>query len=183
MRALTTKLLSFSANKLAPACFLNMAILASIAQAAPQNGVVVGGSPVGTITNSGLNTNIVQHQNSMVIDWQSFNVGAKESVNFQQPSTSAAALNRIHDQNPSQVFGAINANGRVFLANPNGIIFGKTATVNVGALFATGLSISDEDFLQGNYRFTAEGYTPGAIINRGLLRAAAGGSISLVGGR
>jgi len=180
MRQLANKILFFAANKIFPAFILCSSLAASVAQAAPQGGVIVGGQ--GSISNAPNVTNINQQTNSMVVDWSSFNVGAQESVNFNQPSSSAAALNRIYDQNPSQILGSINANGRVFLSNPNGMIFGQTATVNVGALIATGLTISKDNFMNGNYQFNSDGYTPGAIINRGILSAASGGSVSLIGG-
>ena len=100
--------------------------------AAPKNGKVVAGQ--GNISQPKKNTTrIKQVSQSMVIDWQSFNIGRQEQVNFQQPNSKAAALNRIFDQNPSQILGQINANGRVFLSNPNGMIFGPHATVNVNS--------------------------------------------------
>jgi len=181
MRNLVFKLANYLANRVIPSVFLTCSLAASVAQAAPQGGSVVAGQ--GHISNSANITTINQYTGSMVVDWSSFNVSASETVNFNQPSSSAAALNRINDQNPSQIFGAINANGRIFLSNPNGMIFGETASVNVGSLFATGMSISNDDFMAGNYRFTSDGYTPGDIINHGTLLAASGGSISLAGGR
>jgi len=181
MRQLANKILYFAANKLFPALLLSSSLAASVAQAAPQGGVIVGGQ--GSINNTPNVTNINQQTNAMVVDWSSFNVGNQETVNFNQPSSNAAALNRIYDQNPSQILGSINANGRVFLSNPNGMIFGQSATVNVGALVATGLTISKDIFMNGNYHFNSDGYTPGAIINRGILSAASGGSVSLIGGQ
>ena len=121
MRQLTKNIFSFAANKIFPAFILSSSLAASLAQAAPQGGVIVGGQ--GSINTEPNVTNINQQTNSMVVDWSSFNVGNQETVNFNQPSSNAAALNRIYDQNPSQIFGAINANGRVFLSNPNGMIF------------------------------------------------------------
>jgi filamentous hemagglutinin family protein len=149
--------------------------------AAPQGGVIVGGS--GNInTNTANTTTINQNSQSMVVNWSSFNVNANESVNFAQPSSSAAVLNQIQDQNPSQILGSINANGRVFLSNPNGMIFGVNSVVNVGALVATNLNISASDFMAGNYSFGASTNSAGAIINQGIIQAATGGSVALIGG-
>ncbi|HEX6550434.1 MAG TPA: filamentous hemagglutinin N-terminal domain-containing protein, partial [Gammaproteobacteria bacterium] len=152
------------------------------AVAGPQGGQVVSGQA--TITNPNSSTTVInQTSNRTVIDWSSFNVAPNESVNFQQPSVSAAALNRIFDQNPSQILGSINSNGQVYLLNPNGIVFGKSAAVNVGALFATGLNISNSDFMNGKLNFAAAaGQDGGYVINHGLLQATAGGSINLIGG-
>ncbi len=150
--------------------------------AAPQGGNVTAGS--GTISTPDARTTVVkQNSNNLVVHWNSFNLAQDETVRFRQPSVQSQALNRIFDQNPSQIHGRINANGRVLLVNPSGIFFSPTARVNVGALIASGLPISEQDFMRGKYNFspatTGEG---GVIINRGLLQAATGGSINLIGG-
>jgi len=151
--------------------------LSASLQAAPQGGQVSAGS--GSIQSSSHVTQITQNSQQLVIDWDSFNVGVNETVNFLQPNSSSSVLNQIFDQSPSQILGNINANGRVFLSNPNGLVFGVNSQVNVGSLFATTLSIGTNDFMESRYNFSAitEG---GTIINHGLLNAATGGSISLV---
>src|SRR5262245_41533596 len=105
----------------------------------------------------------------MSIDWRSFNLASDESVRFRQPDSSSAVLNRILDTNPSGIRGHIDANGRVFLMNPHGIVFGPGSRVNVNALVASSLSIDTDDFMRGDYRFQANGEA-GAVINRGLLQ-------------
>ena len=147
-------------------------LFASAIFASPQGGVIVDGQGSIQIPDA-TTTTIQQNSQSLVLNWDSFNLDVNETVNFNQPSSTAAALNRIFDQNPSQIFGSINANGRVFLSNPNGLIFGPTATVNVAALIATNLRISPDDFMLGNYHLESTGGT-GEIVNQGvqsLLRA------------
>ena len=56
-----------------------------------------------------------------IIQWQGFSVGAGEITRFLQQSASSAVLNRITGQEPSQILGALESNGRVFLINPNGV--------------------------------------------------------------
>ncbi len=152
-----------------------------IVMAGPQGGQVVGGQ--GAISVPNANTTLIQQQShNLALEWQSFNVQAQELVRFQQPSASSAVLNRILDQNPSQIFGTIEANGRVFLANPNGLIFGRTATVNVGSLIAAGLDMDPDKFMDGKYELDLpDGQSPGSVINRGLIKAATGGSVVMVG--
>ncbi|HEX7046769.1 MAG TPA: filamentous hemagglutinin N-terminal domain-containing protein, partial [Gammaproteobacteria bacterium] len=152
------------------------------AYAGPTGEQIVGGE--GRIVRpDGTTTNIHQNTHRIVINWDSFNVAPNEVVNFYQPSSDAAALNRIFDQNPSEIFGAINANGRVLLVNPNGMIFGQSASVNVGALVASGLDINPDAFMAGDLRFeNANGAMGGLVVNHGLLQAATGGSVSLFGG-
>jgi len=151
-------------------------VLGNVAQAAPQGGQISAGS--GSITRPDASTTTVtQNTAAMVVDWQSFNVATHELVQFKQPSASASVLNNIHDANPSQIMGRIEGNGRVFLSNPNGIVFGPESTVNLGSLVATTHRVSADDFMAGNLAFeNVDG--EGVIVNQGLLEAATGGSKS-----
>lgn len=124
--------------------------------------------------------NIAQESQRVAINWQSFNVGANATVNFQQPNASAVALNRVVGNESSVIAGALNANGQVFLLNSQGILFTQGAQVNVGGLVASTLNISDEDFLNGNYTFQTNG-RQGSVINLGTLRTADEGYIALLG--
>ena len=91
---------------------LVLAASAAPVLANPQGGVVVAGQ--GAISTPNVNTTLINQQsNNLVVNWNSFNVANNQSVQFQQPSVSAAALNRILDQNPSQILGSIIANGQV----------------------------------------------------------------------
>ena len=150
-------------------------------QAAPKHGNVVAGA--GTIRTQNKTTIVNQQSRSLTINWQSFDVAKTEIVRFNQPSSSAAVLNRVLNQSTSQIFGSIQANGKVFIMNPRGVVFGNGARVNVGGLFVTSLDISNDDFMAGDYTFrAADGEHPGAIVNRGLIQAASGGFVALVGG-
>lgn len=105
--------------------------------ASPEGGV--GGA--GTIDHAGTNTTIHQASERMAIDWQSFDVKADERVQFVQPKSSSIALNPVLSNKGSEILGRIDANGQVFLVNPNGVIFGKDSQVNVGGMIASGLNI------------------------------------------
>jgi filamentous hemagglutinin family protein len=124
---------------------------ASFAQATlPQGGVINRGAAGSSITydpNGNLLT-VNQGQNAiMTANWSSFNIGAGKTVNFVQPNAQAIALNRVTGTTASAIHGNLNANGQVFLINPNGILFGKTAQVNVGGLVATTHNIADSDIV------------------------------------
>ncbi|MFT5448998.1 MAG: filamentous hemagglutinin family protein, partial [Gammaproteobacteria bacterium] len=151
------------------------------ALAGPQGGNVAAGQ--GQINTPNATTTVVQQQShSLVVNWQTFNVAKNELVQFNQPSASASVLNRVLNQTASQIFGSVNANGKVFLLNPSGVVIGKSARVNVGSLFMSSLDINDDDFMNGRYQFAKKDGSPaGAIINRGLIQAATGGSVTLVG--
>jgi len=143
----------------------------------PTGGNVVAGTA--NIAQSGAVMNITQTTQRAAIDWNTFNVGSSATVNFLQPSSSAVALNRVLSSNPSQIFGQINANGHVFLTNPSGVYFAPGASVDVGSLTATTHSISNADFMAGNYKFTRSGST-GSVVNEGTLKAGLGGYIALL---
>lgn len=145
------------------------------AWAQPTGGVVAAGAA--TIQTGANNTTIQQSTANVVINWQGFNIGAGQSVQFVQPSSSSVALNRVLGADPSSILGNLSANGRVFLVNPNGILFGKGSVVNVGGLVASSLNIADADFMAGSSKFSGVG---GSVLNQGAIHAD-GGHVVLLG--
>ncbi|MES3023273.1 MAG: YDG domain-containing protein [Pseudomonadota bacterium] len=156
---------------------LALAFAGSAAQAAPEGGKVVVGD--GTINQNGNSTVVQQSTQNMVINWQSFGIGADQSVEFRQPSSSSIVLNRVLGQDPSLILGNLTANGQVFVVNPNGVLFGVGAQVDVGGLVATTNAISDTDFVAGKHQFTNAG-AAGSVVNKGRLTARDGGYIALL---
>ena len=146
--------------------------------AAPTGGVVISGS--GGIATSGATTTVTQTSDRLSLNWATFNIGTSETVRFDQPSASSVAVNRIADVNGSRIQGLLQANGQVYLINPNGIIFSSTAQVNVGGLVASTLDVSDADLSSGTRRFSGVG--KGSVINQGAINAASGGYVALLGG-
>lgn len=146
--------------------------------AAPVGGQVSAGS--GQITQNGNTTTIQQGSDRLAINWNSFNVGINESVRFNQPNANAIALNRVLGQDPSKILGNLSANGQVFILNPNGVLFGSSAQVNVGGLVATTLKLSDSDFMSGKYVFSqTPGQAAASVANQGSITAN-GGYIALL---
>ncbi|HLA36054.1 MAG TPA: filamentous hemagglutinin N-terminal domain-containing protein, partial [Rhodocyclaceae bacterium] len=145
--------------------------------ALPTGGVV--GAGTAGISQNGSAMQITQASQNVVVNWNSFDIGANASVNFVQPDASSVALNRVVSQDPSHIFGSLTANGKVFLTNPSGVIFGSAAKVDVGGLVATTLSISDADFLAGKYSFAKNG-TAGSVVNLGSIVAADSGYVALL---
>src|SRR5262245_27678735 len=105
----------------------------------PHGGSVVAGSA--GISQTGAVTTINQSSQKAIINWQGFSIGPEATVNFNQPNSSAAALNRVIGNEQSVISGALNANGRVFIVNSAGVLFTKDAQVNVGGLVASTLDI------------------------------------------
>lgn len=151
--------------------------LAQVASnALPTGGQITAGS--GSISQSGSSMTVTQNSGQMIATWNTFNIGSGASVQFVQPSTSAVALNRVLG-GVSQIMGSLSANGQVYLINPNGIVFGQGAQVNVGGVVASSLNLSNADFLAGRHVFTG-GDGAGAVVNQGTINAAPGGVIALI---
>ena len=123
---------------------------------------------------------INQHSDKLISNWNSFDIGANASVIFKQPAATSIALNRITGANASQVFGKLDANGQVFIVNPNGVTFGSTAQVNAGGILASSLNIRDNDFLADNLQFE-RGNARGQVLNQGNLKATTGNVTFLSG--
>jgi filamentous hemagglutinin family protein len=174
---MTTTRPNFAPTALAIAISLSAANLH--AADLPTGGNIVGGS--GSISQDGNSLNVQQNSDRLITNWDSFDIGAGHTVNFYQPGSNSVALNRVIGEDASAIYGNLNANGKVFLVNPNGVLFGQGAAVNVGALVASTLSLSDEDFNNGNYQFQGDGNNA-AVINRGSITAD-GGAVALLGGQ
>jgi filamentous hemagglutinin family protein len=146
------------------------------AAAAPTLPQVVSGQA--TFSQQGNVFSITNTPNT-IINWQSFSVKPGELTRFIQQSDSSAVLNRILGQDPSQILGALQSNGRVFLINPNGIVFGRDSRVDVNALVASTLNLSNADFLAGRKNLAA-GSTAGNVSNQGAITTASGGQVLLI---
>ena len=148
--------------------------------AGPEGGQVVSGTAVITQTGSPgqVATTVQQGSDRVSIQWQSFNLGAQERVAFLQPSATSLAVNRIVDTQGSQILGRIQANGQVWLINPNGVLFGRQAQVDVAGLVASTLDQVEFD-AAGGVRWT--GSSRAAVVNQGQITAAPGGHVALLG--
>ncbi|MNR76095.1 Heme/hemopexin-binding protein precursor [compost metagenome] len=157
------------------ATFLSIAGMGN-AVANPSNPTVVNGQV--TFSQQG-NVFTITNSPSAIINWSSFSINANEMVRFIQRNASSSVLNRITGQDPSRIMGALESNGRVFLINPNGIMFGAGAQVNVAGLVASTLNISNSDFLAGKNKFLA-GDVAGAVSNLGAITTPSGGQVYLI---
>jgi filamentous hemagglutinin family protein len=126
-----------------------LAVGAAHAELPMPNAVELASHGHATASINGANMTIKQTTDRATLEWQSFNIGAGNKVNFQQPSSTSVALNNIHQADPSRIMGQLTANGQVYLVNQNGFVFGKDSQVNVNALVASSLGISQEVFDRG----------------------------------
>ncbi len=105
-----------------------------------------------------------------IIEWKSFSIGTGEAARFLQPTNSSVVLNQIVGNLRSEILGQLQANGRVFLVNPNGIIIGQDAVINTAAFLASTLPVNQEAFLAGG-DLLFKGESTAEIINLGTIQA------------
>ncbi|RZL01122.1 MAG: filamentous hemagglutinin N-terminal domain-containing protein [Rubrivivax sp.] len=115
----------------------------------------------------------------------SFSVAANESVSINMLNAKSVLALEVTGFDPSLIFGSVQSNGRLFLMNPNGIVFGATARVDVGSLVATTMSLSQDDFKNNRILLTAKhtgrGALAGVVKNEGRITVGPGGFAVLAG--
>jgi filamentous hemagglutinin family protein len=136
---------------LAAACLFTPAGPAALAQVLPQGPNVVRGT-----ADIGINKNLmtIKNSNGAIIDWKSFSIGSGDGVRFDQANASSQVLNRVVGSDPSRILGSLQSNGKVWLLNPHGVLFGKGARVDVAGLVASTLNVDDKDWAAGRYALT-----------------------------
>lgn len=153
-----------------------------LALANPSGGAVTAGAA--TIGSPAAGTvRIDQTSANAIIEWRDFSIGTGEFVQFVQPDSSATVLNRVTGGLPSDILGNLSADGRVFIINPQGVMFGATARVDTAALVATTFDIADGDFLNGHYAFAGDPANMATVVNQGQIVAADGGFVVLSGAK
>ena len=167
-----------------PLVFLLLASSALIpaavqAQALPTGGSVArGGATIATPADGAMT--ISQASDRAVINWQSFSIGEGNRVDIRQPDARSVLLNRVAGDATSTIAGSLNANGQVFLINPNGIEITATGTVRAAGFVASTLDIGDDDFMKGDIVVTGRG---GRVANAGTIAIVRGGYAALIGGQ
>ncbi len=143
----------------------------------PQGMSIVSGSATAQSSGSQLTIQTGQHT---FLDWRSFNIAQGETTTFVQPGANSVVLNRINDSNPSQIWGNLNANGTVILANSHGFYFGPGSMISIGGNFVATTAAIPADFgASEGYQFT--GMPPlASIVNYGQVQVKEGKSLYLI---
>ena len=153
----------------------------SLVSALPEGGQVVSGEATLDYTTPDTLT-ITTSSENLIIEYNSFSIASNEAVYFYQPSISSSALNRVIGSSYSDILGTLNANGIIYLINPNGINIGSSASIEAAGFIASTLNISNEDFLSSNYVFNKlELKTGKSIINNGYIKVREAGQVVLLG--
>lgn len=173
--AIETRSAAQRRKKLRAACALAM-LWPLAATANPMGPQVISGQAA--FLNNG-NALTVTNTPGTIINWNGFSINAGELTRFIQESASSAVLNRVIGADPSRILGTLLSNGRVFLINPNGIVFGAGATIDTAGLVASTLDLSNKDFALGKLNFAAN-QQGGIIDNAAVIRTPQGGFVYLV---
>src|SRR3990172_3073802 len=153
---------------------LAITIWSGTAHALPQGANIAAGNS--TISQPDANTmHINQTTDKAIINWQGYGINANESVRYFQPRSGSISLNRVTGADPSLIYGQLSANRQVWLINPNGLLIGPNANINVGGFLGSTLNITDQNFLSGNYTFSRTSTSLSSITNLGNITADNGG--------
>ena len=160
-------------------CRIAAALLIAFPQslrANPTGGEVAAGAAA--ISANGSTLTVIQASNNAIINWRDFSISQGETTRFIQPSALSAALNRVTGGDPSAIYGTLQANGRVFLINPNGITVGPTGVINTQSFVASTLDLNNDQFMAGGpLRFS--GGSAAGLVNAGRINAL-GGDVILI---
>lgn len=151
--------------------------LCGFALANPEGAQIVNGDV--QFNQNGKNLSITNTPGT-IINWQKFNIDSGERTHFQQQNPNSAVLNRVIGNDLSKIYGTLSSNGKVFLINPNGILMGKGAMIDVPAFIASTQNLSNADFLANRFNFTAN-ELKGKVINQGEITTPLGGRVWLIG--
>ena len=170
------------ASTAVPALLAATAIGAAAQPTLPQGGQVVAGAA--TIASSGSEMTVTQTSSRAVVTWNDFSIGKGYGVNVAQPDASSIEVEQVTGANVSQIFGSLSSNGKLVVANPNGIWFGPNAQVNVAGLTATTATASATDinnfWAGGNLTLSQAGNATASVINRGRITITQAGLAAFV---
>lgn len=149
--------------------------------ALPSDWTVEGGSA--DFEQSDPQTLQITASDQAIVGFKTFDIGASETVQLHQPSSTSSFLSRVSGGTYSELAGTLITNGRFFLVNPAGIHIADTARIQAATFVASSLNITNADFLEGRLHFDRiPGQIPAAVVNEGSIRVDSNGLVALLGG-
>jgi filamentous hemagglutinin family protein len=173
-RALPTAL----PRALALAVAMTLAAPLSWALDASQATLVSGTASVATV---GSTTTVTQTSSAIRLNWSDLNVPKGSTLAFAQSSATDVALNVVTGSASTAILGSLTAPGRVYVLNPNGILIGQGAQVQVGSLVASALGLASFDSVSGELVLARSGSAAASVVNEGSVTLPNGGTVALVG--
>jgi filamentous hemagglutinin family protein len=141
-------------------------------------------APTDTVAGGKHIVEVKQTAKKAILTWDSFNVGRDTTLYFNQAAGNLSgggndwiALNRVNDPTakPSQILGALKAEGTVYVLNRNGVLFGQGAQVNTRSLLASSMALFSDDLKTSNTMFLNSGISDPTNSNKSILVADANG--------
>lgn len=117
-------------------------------------------------TAGGITTTVDGKNTNNVVAWKDFSVGTNDEVKFDGGAKTNNYLNVVTGAATSQIDGKITGGKDVYIVNPNGVIFGKGAEVNVGNLY-----VSTEDVASAVNAKANMDTNPAAVLQAGTRNA------------
>lgn len=130
------------------------------------------------VSRAGATTNIGSSDTNNVISWADYSIASGETVHYDTKNY----LNLVRGGNTSAINGTLSGGGNIYLVNPNGVIIGKGATVNVGSLHVSTQEIStvnqNANMAGGVSPFSASAAGLSDVVNMGTINAT---SVEVIG--
>jgi len=123
---------------------------------------------VNSVTTTGNTQTILTDATRSVGSFGNFSIGQGYTVNVNQPNAASSFLAVSRDSSPSLIYGALNSNGVVWVANPYGVFVGPTGVVSVAGFLGASQQISGSDFLNNTVKFNN---LSGNVSNQGQITA------------
>jgi filamentous hemagglutinin family protein len=141
----------------------------AVAQLIPDSTLGAGASTVTPITpTTDQIDNGATRGTNLFHSFQEFNVGNGRAVYFTNPVGIQNILTRVTGTNPSNILGTLGVSGgnaNLFLINPNGIIFGSNASLDLNGSFVATTANAIAFGSQGFFSASAPNVPPVLTIN------------------
>lgn len=154
------------------ACQISIGLMAGVFSIVP----VVEASPVqdaasaynkgGVTVVPGPVTKVTSTTQNNIVAWKDFSVAQGETVQFDGGNKTNNYLNVVTGNATSEIAGKIEGGNDVYLVNPHGVIFSKTAQVDVGNLY-----VSTQDVGSAVNAYYTDGKAGGAVLQAGTAQA------------
>lgn len=147
-------------------CLLLVSVWATMPSAAAQ--VTADGTLATTVTSSDSQNFTIENGdrtgNNLFHSFDTFSIPTNGSAVFNNPTDIETIFNRVTGANVSNIDGLIQTNGtaNLFLLNPNGILFGENASLDIGGSFLA--TTADSILFSDNVEFSATDTAPAPLL-------------------
>jgi trimeric autotransporter adhesin len=141
----------------------------SLAWTNPSDPTIVQGNA--SFDNSDATTLIVTASEKAHIYWEDFSIAEGEVTQIVQPSSDSEIVIQVDSDLSSSILGTLQANGHVYLMNPNGVVIGVNGCIESNAFLATTFSGCACTLLEEQDDVFFQGESTAAIVNNGRIKA------------